>query len=53
MNKTADTFIPYNPATVITGNPQQWFNPLMFNLSPVGVYSAPSSRNFLEGPHHV
>ena len=27
--------IPFNPGTVITGNPQQWFNPAMFTLSPV------------------
>jgi hypothetical protein len=34
-NLTSKTFIPYNPATVITGNPNQWFNPLMFALQPM------------------
>ncbi len=29
-------FIPYNAATVITGNPQQWYNPLMFNAGTPG-----------------
>jgi len=28
------TPIPYNPNTVITGNPSQWFNPAMFSISP-------------------
>ena len=32
MNTTNQTFIPYNPNTVITGNPNQWYNPLMFSL---------------------
>jgi hypothetical protein len=31
----ATTFIPYNPHTVITGNPNQWFNPSMFHLQPM------------------
>ena len=26
--------IPYDPKTVITGNPKQWFNPAMFSISP-------------------
>ncbi len=30
------TFIPYDPKTVITGNPNQWFNPLMFGGISVG-----------------
>jgi hypothetical protein len=30
-------FIPYNPATVITGNPNQWFNPLMFGVPSLGL----------------
>ncbi len=35
VNTTTKTFVPYNSATVITGNPQQWFNPLMFALQPL------------------
>jgi hypothetical protein len=31
----ATNFIPYNPNTVITGNPNQWFNPNMFHLQPM------------------
>jgi hypothetical protein len=31
----ATNFIPYNPHTVITGNPNQWFNPDMFDLQPM------------------
>jgi hypothetical protein len=27
-------FVPFNRKTVITGNPRQWFNPLMFALQP-------------------
>jgi hypothetical protein len=27
--------IVYNPNTVITGNPDQWFNPAMFSLPPI------------------
>jgi hypothetical protein len=28
------TPIPYDPNTVITGDPNQWFNPAMFSLAP-------------------
>jgi hypothetical protein len=43
------TFIPYNASTVITGNPNNWFNPLMFQLEPVGrIGDAP--RSLLLGP---
>jgi hypothetical protein len=31
----AGNFIPYNPHTVITGNPNQWFNPNMFHMQPM------------------
>jgi hypothetical protein len=31
----ATDFTPYNPHTVITGNPNQWFNPNMFHLQPM------------------
>ena len=32
----AANFVPYNPHTVITGNPNQWFNPNMFHMQPMG-----------------
>jgi hypothetical protein len=49
VNTTPATFVPYDPKTVITGNPDQWFNPYMFRLSPLGnLGNAP--RNFLRGP---
>jgi len=32
---TAANFIPYNSHTVITGNPNQWFNPYMFHMQPM------------------
>ena len=42
-------FIPFNKNTVITGNPNQWFNPLMFGDPPLGqLGNAP--RNFLRQP---
>jgi hypothetical protein len=31
----ATNFIPYDPHTIITGNPNQWFNPNMFHLQPM------------------
>jgi hypothetical protein len=31
----AANFVPYNPHTVITGNPHQWFNPNMFHMQPM------------------
>ena len=54
--------IVYNPKTVITGNPNQWFNPAMFSISPnctgPGLTNRPASigqlgtggRNILSGP---
>ena len=48
-NTTAVTFVPYNPNTVITGNPRQWYNPYMFTLGPVG-YLGNASRDMLRGP---
>jgi hypothetical protein len=35
LNTTTKTFIPYDPGSVITGSPTQWFNPLMFALQPM------------------
>ena len=43
------TFVPYNPNTVITGNPKNWFNPLMFQLGPVGQLGN-AGRSLLRGP---
>lgn len=37
VNLTNKTFIPFDPNTVYTGNPQQWFNPLMFTIQPMVV----------------
>jgi Carboxypeptidase regulatory-like domain/TonB dependent receptor-like, beta-barrel len=34
VNTTNVTFIPFDKSKVITGNPNQWFNPLMFDLQP-------------------
>src|SRR5277367_4111602 len=31
----AANFVLYNPGTVITGNPNQWFNPDMFHMQPM------------------
>jgi hypothetical protein len=31
----AANFIPYHSRTVITGNPNQWFNPAMFHMQPM------------------
>jgi hypothetical protein len=43
------TFVPYNKNTVITGNPAQWYNPLMFQLDPVGTLGN-AGRGMLRGP---
>ena len=45
----AYTPIPYDHNTVITGNPQQWFNPDMFSLQPAG-FLGNASRDMLRGP---
>jgi Carboxypeptidase regulatory-like domain/TonB dependent receptor len=57
----AANFIPYNPDSVITGNPNQWFNPNMFHLQPmVPCPNSPaltcgtlgdSGRGILRGPN--
>jgi len=60
------TPIPYDPSNVITGDPNQWFNPAMFSLTPLtpspaseqGGANCPctigqlgnSARNILSGP---
>jgi len=61
-NPCAYTPIVYNPKTVITGNPNQWFNPAMFSISPnctgPGLTNCSASigqlgtggRNILSGP---
>jgi hypothetical protein len=35
-NTTSSAFIPYDASTVITGDPNQWFNPLMFGVPALG-----------------
>jgi hypothetical protein len=42
-------WIPYDPKTVITGNPNNWFNPLMFGEAPLGKIGN-SPRDILRGP---
>jgi hypothetical protein len=46
---TATNWIPYDPKTVITGNPTNWFNPLMFGEAPLGQIGN-SPRDILRGP---
>jgi hypothetical protein len=42
-------FVPFDKNTVITNNPNQWFNPLMFGEPPLGqLGNVP--RNFLRQP---
>lgn len=43
------TFIPYNKNKVITGNPKNWINPLMFQLGPAGQIGN-VGRSLLTGP---
>jgi len=43
------TFVPFDASSVITGNPNQWFNPLMFDLQAPGNLGN-SSRDMLRGP---
>jgi hypothetical protein len=43
----AANFIPYNPHTVITGNPNQWFNPNMFHMQP--MVPCPNSASLICG----
>jgi hypothetical protein len=45
-NPCAYTPIPFNPATVYTGNINQWFNPAMFSMSPASV-SPEGGGNFV------
>ena len=42
-------FIPFNKDTVITGDPNMWFNPMMFRLGPAGSLGN-ASRDMLRGP---
>jgi hypothetical protein len=49
VNTTKVTFVPYNKNTVITHNPAQWFNPLMFVPGTVGFLGT-VSRDVLRGP---
>jgi hypothetical protein len=40
----------FNPATVITGNPSQWFNPSMFDVPPTGTLGD-AGRDVLRQDH--
>ena len=42
-------FIPYDPNTVITGDPNQWYNPLMFGVPALG-HLGTAPRSILRGP---
>ena len=42
-------FVPYDPKTVIAGNPNNWFNPLMFGEAPLGQLGT-AGRDILQGP---
>src|SRR5438445_11839850 len=42
-------FIPYNPDKVITGDPNMWYNPLMFRLGPAG-FLGNAGRGILRAP---
>jgi hypothetical protein len=48
-NLTSSPFIPYDPSTFITGNPLQWFNPLMLGVSQLGV-PGNSPRGIIRNP---
>lgn len=39
----------FNPATVVTGNPNQWVNPTMFDAQPVGQLGN-SPKGLVRGP---
>jgi hypothetical protein len=49
INTTKVTFVPYDKNTVITHNPAQWFNPLMFVPGTEGFLGT-VSRDVLRGP---
>lgn len=42
-------FVPYDPDKVITGDPNGWFNPLLFRLPPTGQMGN-AGRGMLRGP---
>ena len=48
-NPCAYTPIPYNKSTVKIGSPNEWFNPAMFSLQPIGTLGN-SERGLLTGP---
>ncbi len=60
INNITETWVPYDPKTVILGTVQNWYNPLMFNLQPMapcpGAASltcgtlGDESRGFLRAP---
>jgi Carboxypeptidase regulatory-like domain len=43
------TFVPYDPKKVIQGNPNNWYNPLMFGLNALGTLGT-SARDILRSP---
>jgi hypothetical protein len=50
LNTSANgNFIPYDPNTVITGDPNQWFNPFMFGVPALGQHGN-AGRDILRMP---
>jgi outer membrane receptor protein involved in Fe transport len=49
INPCAYIPIPFDSSKVITGDPNQWFNPAMFSLQPVGQFGT-GTRGMLRGP---
>jgi hypothetical protein len=43
------TFIPFDASKVIIGDPNHWFNPLMFKLEPAGT-TGNVPRSLMRGP---
>ena len=48
-NPCAYNPVPYDQKTVYTKNPNQWFNPAMFSLQPIGTLGN-TARGILRGP---
>jgi hypothetical protein len=46
---TTYNFVPFDKNTVTIGDPNMWFNPLMFQLQPAGTLGD-ASRDMLRGP---
>src|SRR5581483_740462 len=47
--KVTYNYVPFNHSTVVTGDPNMWFNPLMFQLPQPG-FLGNAGRGILRGP---